>query len=58
MAPVNEIDSTGYEAAYTAIEADYAFEGALKGLSAAVIYDDGSKDSDSNALRLNLNYKF
>ena len=55
---VNEIDSTGYEAAYTAIEADYAFEGALKGLSAAVIYDDGSKDSDSNALRLNLNYKF
>ncbi|MBN2832765.1 MAG: porin, partial [Campylobacterales bacterium] len=56
---VNDIDSTDYKAAFAAIEADYAFEGALKGLSTAVIYEDGSKDaSGKSAMRLNLNYKF
>ncbi|MDD2383980.1 MAG: OprD family outer membrane porin [Sulfurospirillaceae bacterium] len=54
----NEIDSANTEYGYTAVEADYSFEGALKGLSGAFIYEDGSKDSDSSAMRLNLNYKF
>jgi hypothetical protein len=55
----NEIDSTNYKAGFTAVEADYAFEGALKGLSAAFIYEDGSKDANGkDAMRLNVNYKF
>ena len=59
---VNEIDSAASNAderAFAAIEADYAFEGALNGLSTALIYEDGSKDaSGESAMRLNLNYKF
>ncbi len=56
---VNDIDSADYEAAFAAIEADYAFEGALNGLNTALIFEDGSKDaSGKNAMRLNVNYKF
>ncbi len=55
----NEIDSLNYKAGFAAIEADYAFEGALKGLSTAFIYEDGSKDANGkDAMRLNVNYKF
>ena len=59
---LNEIDSAASNAdkkAYTAVEADYAFEGALKGLSTAVIYEDGSKDvSGTDELWVKANYKF
>jgi len=59
---INEIDSAATNAdkfGYAAIEADYAFEGALKGLSTAFIYEDGSKDANGkDAMRLNVNYKF
>ena len=53
---VNEVGAKEYT--YSALEADYAFEGALKGLSAAFIYEDQGKDADGNEMRLNLNYKF
>jgi hypothetical protein len=47
------------ESDFTALEADYAFEGALKGLSVAFIYEDQGKDfNGANEMRLNLNYKF
>ena len=59
---VNDIDSATSDKdkrAFAAVEADYAFEGALKGLSTALIYEDGSKDaSGESAMRLNVNYKF
>jgi len=53
---VNEFGTT--ENSYTAVEADYAFEGALKGLSVALTYEDQGKDADGNEMRLNVNYKF
>ncbi len=53
---VNELTAT--EESYTALEADYAFEGALKGLSVAFTYEDQGKDVDGSEMRLNLNYKF
>ena len=55
---LNDDDSINQKRAYTAVEADYAFEGPLKGLSAAVIYEDASKDAKGDELWLNLNYKF
>jgi len=53
---VNEFFTT--ENSFIALEADYAFEGALKGLSAAFTYEDQGKDANGNEMRLNLNYKF
>ena len=41
----NKIDSANEEYGFTALEADYAFDGALKGLSTSLIYEDGSKDA-------------
>ena len=55
---LNDDDSANQKRAYTAIEADYAFEGPLKGLSAAITYEDASKDVDGSEMWLNLNYKF
>ena len=44
---------------YAAVEADYAFEGALKGLTTSIVYEDGSKDaSDLSALWFKAGYKF
>ena len=54
----NEIDATNKEYGYTAFEADYAFEGALKGLSTSLIYEDGSKDANGNELWFKAGYKF
>ncbi len=55
---VNDIDATSTKVTYTAFEADYAFEGALKGLGVAFIYEDIGEDADGNEMRLNVNYKF
>ena len=54
----NEIDATNYKAGFTAFEADYAFEGALKGLSTSLIYEDASKDANGNELWFKAGYKF
>ena len=53
---VNEVGALEY--AYSAIEADYACEGPLKGLSVSAVYEDQSKDADGNELWLKANYKF
>ena len=55
---VNDIDATSTKNTFTAVEAEYAFEGALKGLSAALTYEDQGEDANGNEMRLNLNYKF
>ena len=55
---VNKVDVADSEVSYLAIEADYAFEGALKGLSVYLGYEDQGKDSDDSELRFNANYKF
>lgn len=46
------------EQSYTAFEADYAFEGTLKGLNLAFIYEDMGKDAEDNEMWFNINYKF
>ncbi|KHG35043.1 OprD family outer membrane porin [Sulfurospirillum sp. MES] len=47
------------ENGYLAFEGDYTFEGALKGFTTSIIYEDGSKDaSDANALWFKAGYKF
>ena len=55
---VNKVDVADSEVSYLAIEADYAFEGALKGLSVYLGYEDQGKDSDDSELRFNANYAF
>ena len=61
---VNDVPSSlatndAYKASYVGIEADYAFEGALKGLSTSIIYEDGGKDaSGTDELWAKINYKF
>ncbi len=51
-------EGDAYKASFTAIEADYAFEGALKGLSVSVVYEDMGKDADGNEMWAKANYKF
>lgn len=46
------------EYSYTSFTASYAFDGALKGLSTAVIYDDQGKDGNDKELRINATYSF
>ena len=59
---VNKMDSNPSdwdETAWAAIEADYAFEGALKGLNTSVVYEDGSKDASGvSELWFKAAYKF
>lgn len=43
---------------YLGFTADYSFTGALKGLNAAVLFDDQGKDGDDKELRLNITYAF
>jgi hypothetical protein len=55
---VNKMDVSDTENSYLAVEADYAFDGALKGLSVYLGYEDQGKDADGNELRFNANYAF
>ena len=55
---VNKMDVSDTENSYLAVEADYAFEGALKGLSVYLGYEDQGKDADGSELRFNANYAF
>ena len=58
---VDKIDSAAANAdkfTYAAIEADYSFEGALKGLGVAAAFEDQGGDGDKKEFRLNVNYKF
>ena len=59
---VNKMDSaaaTADEKTFLAFEGDYAFEGALKGLSLSAIYEDQGKDANGqNEMWLKAIYKF
>ena len=59
---VNEMDSNAADwdkTTWTAFEADYAFEGALKGLSTSLIYEDGGNDANGvSELWFKAGYKF
>jgi hypothetical protein len=43
---------------YLGFTADYSFTGALKGLNAAVLFDNQGKDGDDKELRFNITYAF
>lgn len=43
---------------YKSITTNYAFDGVLKGLSAALIYEKQGKDGDADELRINMTYAF
>ncbi|MBE0492399.1 MAG: outer membrane porin, OprD family [Sulfurospirillum sp.] len=55
---VNKMDATSVENSYLAVEVDYAFEGALQGLSVYLGYEDQGKDADGSELRFQANYAF
>lgn len=51
-------DDKTKEYSYTSVTANYTFSGALKGLSADLLYDKQGKDGDANELRFNVTYAF
>ena len=62
---VTDDDGLGWakgKASYVSLTGNYAFEGALKGLSLALLYDNEEMDQagakDKNELRFNAIYKF
>ena len=56
---VNDNDLYDYKMAFTGFEADYTFDGALKGLTTSLVYEDGAKDANgANELWFKAGYKF